>query len=127
DAALAAVLGCDPAALTQLRLCHRPLPGGRYEGDIETIAGRWGCDAAALRRVLAEEGGPAAEGSVRWSRLLGPLVGLVAGAAVGFAVRSVLFGGDDVGPIMWAIRLEAAVVGGAFGALLGSVLGLGKG
>jgi hypothetical protein len=41
DAGLAAVLGCAPALLTQLRLCRRPgsaEPGRTAEGDVAQIA-----------------------------------------------------------------------------------------
>jgi hypothetical protein len=67
DLALAAELHCDPSALPYLRLCRRPVPeGGRYEVDVWVIAGRFGCDEGALRRVLEEARGgrPAAQGAV---------------------------------------------------------------
>jgi hypothetical protein len=54
DAALAAELGCDPAALVRLRLCRMPRPGPAAEEDIAAIAGRSGIDGAALRRVVTE-------------------------------------------------------------------------
>jgi hypothetical protein len=53
DAALARELGCDPAALTLLRLCRRPgaaEPGRPTEQDVTDISERFGIDAAALRR-----------------------------------------------------------------------------
>jgi hypothetical protein len=62
DAGLAAVLGCTPNALTQLRLCRRPgvaEPGRTAEEDVAVSATRFGIDAAALRRIVEEgAGGP---------------------------------------------------------------------
>jgi hypothetical protein len=43
------------------------------------------------------------------------------------AALSALYGGDEAGPILRAIRVEAAVVAGAVGAFLGSLPGLAKG
>jgi hypothetical protein len=57
DAGLAAVLGCDAAVLTDVRLCRRPgvaEPDRTTEEDIAAIAGRFGIDAAALRQVVEE-------------------------------------------------------------------------
>jgi hypothetical protein len=51
DFALAAELHCDPSALAGLRLCRRPVPeGARFDADLADIAGKFGCDRAALRR-----------------------------------------------------------------------------
>jgi hypothetical protein len=61
DAALAALLGCAPAALAELRLCRRPgaaAPGRTAAEDLAEIAGRFGLNAAALGRIVAEAGGP---------------------------------------------------------------------
>jgi hypothetical protein len=58
DDGLAAVLGCSPSVLAQLRLCRRPgaaAPGRTAEEDTAQIAGRFGIDAAALLRIVQEE------------------------------------------------------------------------
>jgi hypothetical protein len=60
DAALAAVLGCAPSALADLRLCRRPgaaAPGRTAEEDLAEIAGRFGIDPAALGRIVEEAAG----------------------------------------------------------------------
>jgi hypothetical protein len=60
DAALAALLGCNPAVLTPLRLCRRPgagEPSWTWEEDVAEIARRFGLDAAALGRVVEEAAG----------------------------------------------------------------------
>jgi hypothetical protein len=49
DAALAADLGMSLDDLDLLRLCRRPASAADYAG----ITLRFGCDAAALRRVVA--------------------------------------------------------------------------
>jgi hypothetical protein len=57
DNALAALLGCAPSVLTQLRLCWWPsaaLPLRTAEEDVTAIAERFGIDAGALRRVVEE-------------------------------------------------------------------------
>jgi hypothetical protein len=57
DAALAALLGCAPDVLTQLRLCRRPaaaLPSRTAADDVVEIAARLGLDTAALRLVVEE-------------------------------------------------------------------------
>jgi hypothetical protein len=57
DAALAALLGCNPAVLTPLRLCRRPgaaAPSWTAEADVAEIARRFGLGAAALGRVVGE-------------------------------------------------------------------------
>jgi hypothetical protein len=46
--------------LTQLRLCRRPgqaAPGRTAEEDVAQIAGRFGVDPTALRRVIEEAAG----------------------------------------------------------------------
>jgi len=56
DAALAALLGCAPAALTGLRLCRRPGTAGpawTAEEDVADLAERFGTDAAGLRQGLS--------------------------------------------------------------------------
>jgi hypothetical protein len=62
DAALAALLGCNPAVLTLLRLCRQPgaaEPPRTTEADVAEIARCFGLDAAALERVVEETaGGP---------------------------------------------------------------------
>jgi hypothetical protein len=61
DLDLAAALHGDPSALLALRLCPRPVPEGeRFEEDVAAIAGRYGCDQAALRFILEEAGSPPA-------------------------------------------------------------------
>jgi hypothetical protein len=60
DAALAALLGCDPAVLTQFCLCRRPgaaEPSRPTEADMAAIAERFGLDAAALRGIVEEAAG----------------------------------------------------------------------
>jgi hypothetical protein len=60
DAALAAVLGCSPATLTQLRPCRRPgtaEPGRTAEEDVAVIATHFGIDAAALRKIVEKGAG----------------------------------------------------------------------
>jgi hypothetical protein len=55
NAAAAALLGCDLAALTHLRLCRRPgaaMPQRTAEEDVQAIAGRFACDAGTLPRIL---------------------------------------------------------------------------
>jgi hypothetical protein len=52
DLDLAAELHCDPSALTLLRLCRAPRPGWKFAGDVAEVCVRFGCDAAALRRIL---------------------------------------------------------------------------
>jgi hypothetical protein len=52
DAALAAELGVSLADLDRMRLRRRP----EGDGDYAAIAGRFGCDAQALRRIVAEAG-----------------------------------------------------------------------
>jgi hypothetical protein len=47
DAGLAALLRCDMAALTRIKLCSLPRPE-LWAGDLALIARRFGCDAAAL-------------------------------------------------------------------------------
>jgi hypothetical protein len=57
DNALAALLGCNVAVLTPLRLCRRPgaaEPSWTWEPDVAEIARRFGLDAAALGRVDEE-------------------------------------------------------------------------
>jgi hypothetical protein len=57
DDGLAAVLGCDPAVLAQLRLCRRPgaaEPTSTAEGDVARIAARFGLDAVALFWIVQE-------------------------------------------------------------------------
>jgi hypothetical protein len=64
DAALAAVLGCPLDMLTSLRLCRRPgaaEPTRSAEQDVRAIAGHFGIDAPALRRVVEEVAGSSAE------------------------------------------------------------------
>jgi hypothetical protein len=61
DAAVAAVLGCAPAVLTDLRLCRRPGAAARRrpaDEDVAAIAQRYGLDAAALRRIADEVNPP---------------------------------------------------------------------
>jgi hypothetical protein len=62
DAALAALLGCNVAVLTPLRLCRRPgaaNPSWTWEADVAEIARRFSLDAAVLGRVVEEAtGGP---------------------------------------------------------------------
>jgi hypothetical protein len=62
DAALAALLGCNVAVLTPVRLCRRPgaaEPCWTWEADGVEIARRFGLDAEALGRVVEEAaGGP---------------------------------------------------------------------
>src|SRR5437867_3035916 len=56
DAGLAAVQGCSLDALTSLRLCRRPgvvEPQRRVEEERTKIAGRFGVDPVALKRVVA--------------------------------------------------------------------------
>jgi hypothetical protein len=61
DLDVAAALHGDPSALTALRLCQRPVPEGeRFEEDVAALAGRFGCDRAALLLVLEEAGTPPA-------------------------------------------------------------------
>jgi hypothetical protein len=60
DAALAALLGVTVRALTGLLLCRRPGTAASYqtaEEDITDIAGLFGIDPAALRRVVCETAG----------------------------------------------------------------------
>jgi hypothetical protein len=38
DEQLAALLGCEPAALTRLALCERPRPAPHFREDVERIA-----------------------------------------------------------------------------------------
>jgi hypothetical protein len=60
DAALAATLGCIVAVLTRLRLCRRPgtaEPDWTADEGVAMIAGRFGIDATALRRILKEADG----------------------------------------------------------------------
>jgi hypothetical protein len=62
NAALAALLGCNVAVLTPLRLCHRPgtaEPSWPTEEDVLEIARRFGMDAAALGKVIEEVSGGA--------------------------------------------------------------------
>jgi hypothetical protein len=57
DAALAALLSCNVAVLTPLRLCCRPgaaEPSWTWEADVADIARRFGLDAAVLERVVGE-------------------------------------------------------------------------
>jgi hypothetical protein len=57
DAALSALLGCDLAVLTPLRLCRRPgaaVPRWTAEEDVEIISRCYACDAGALRRILED-------------------------------------------------------------------------
>jgi hypothetical protein len=59
EPALAALLRCSVAALASVRLCRKPgaaEPHRTAGQDIEDICRRFGCDAAALRRVVAEAG-----------------------------------------------------------------------
>jgi hypothetical protein len=57
--ALAAALHCDHSVLLDLCLCRRPVPeSGRFEEEVVAIAGRCGCDRAALLLILEEAGGP---------------------------------------------------------------------
>jgi hypothetical protein len=58
DLALAAELHCDPSALTLLRVCWMPRAGERFGADVAAVCGRFGCDRAALRRILEETSGP---------------------------------------------------------------------
>jgi hypothetical protein len=51
DRQLAAELGVELEALDLLRLCRRP----ENPGDHEAIAQRFGCERAALRRVLGSD------------------------------------------------------------------------
>jgi hypothetical protein len=48
DAGLAARLGCEPAALTAVRLCLAPRPGANFREDVLCVAGKFGLDAVAL-------------------------------------------------------------------------------
>ncbi len=60
DAGLAAELGCPVAVLVRLRLCRRPgavEPERTAEQDIEAIAGLFGIDPAALRRIALKAAG----------------------------------------------------------------------
>jgi hypothetical protein len=62
DLALSALLGCAPDVLTQLRLACRPgaaLSSRTAADDVVEIAARFGLDAAALRRILADTAEPA--------------------------------------------------------------------
>jgi hypothetical protein len=55
--ALAALLGCNPAVLTPLRLCRRPgaaEPSWTSEADVTEIARRFGLDAVALEWVVED-------------------------------------------------------------------------
>jgi hypothetical protein len=60
DAALAALLGCNVAVLTPLRLCRRPgaaEPSWTCQEDVAEIARRFCLDARALGRVAEEAAG----------------------------------------------------------------------
>jgi hypothetical protein len=68
---LAGLLGCTPAVLTQLRLCRRPgaaEPGRTAEEDLAAIAGPFGIDAVALRRVVENAAGRSAKPRRWWPR-----------------------------------------------------------
>jgi hypothetical protein len=57
EPALAALLNCPVAALASVRLCRRPgaaEPHRTAGQDIEDICRRFGCDRAALRRIVRE-------------------------------------------------------------------------
>jgi hypothetical protein len=59
DAGLAALLWCDVATPTHVRLCRRPgaVEPQRTAEDVDVIAKRYGVDAAALARIVAESHG----------------------------------------------------------------------
>ena len=53
EAGLAAALGCDPEALTAIRLCRAPRPDRfGFREDVDQIAGRFGLDADRLAAVV---------------------------------------------------------------------------
>jgi hypothetical protein len=62
DAALADVLGCPVATLTQLRLCRTPgtHPGGNIIRDTEEIGERFGVSAMLLRWIVLQYSPPPA-------------------------------------------------------------------
>jgi hypothetical protein len=57
DEALAGLLGCDAAELTELRLFRRPGASTQWtaEEDIGVIVRRFGIDAEALCRIVLED------------------------------------------------------------------------
>jgi hypothetical protein len=59
DAALAALLGCDPAALVRLRLCRSPRAGEpKRTADLAAVARRYGINWGALLAVVSEPAPP---------------------------------------------------------------------
>ena len=56
DADLAALLRCDTAVLTRIKLCWLPR-AEQWAGDLALIAHRFGCDATALGNALDQIAG----------------------------------------------------------------------
>ena len=53
DAGLAQALGCEPGALTMIRLCRAPREeSAAFRRDVEQVAERFGADAGQLARVV---------------------------------------------------------------------------
>jgi hypothetical protein len=53
DIGLAAALGCEPEALTAIRLCRAPRPDrAGFRQDVDEIAARFGLDADRLTAVV---------------------------------------------------------------------------
>jgi hypothetical protein len=53
DVGLAAALGCEPEALTAIRLCRAPRPDrDGFRQDVDQIAARFGLDADRLTAVV---------------------------------------------------------------------------
>jgi hypothetical protein len=52
DEQLAALLGCEPSALTRLALCERPRPAPHFREDVERIATYIHADLMQLARLI---------------------------------------------------------------------------